>query len=147
MLSHASYGNNDSITNTSYNIKYASSPHNTRSLASRPRILQLFYLRSIGYKTHKKDKIEGCFVENTARSYILAEDLRNTDWFQHILNSPIISFSVCIGGFRPFARVIPQNEPKQRANKITEGIHGKYHCNKRHIVDLTPESNIVRYTK
>ena len=79
MLSHTSYGNNYSITNTSYNIKYASSPHTTRSLASRPRILQLFYLRSIGYKTQKKDMIESCFVESTARSYILAEDLRNTE--------------------------------------------------------------------
>jgi hypothetical protein len=114
MLSHTSCGDN-SITNTSYNIKYTNSPHNPRSLASRPRILQqLFYLRRIGYKTRKKDRIEGCFVENTAGSYILAEDLTNTDWFQHVLNSPIISFSVCIGGFRAFARVIP---PRRNLSK------------------------------
>ena len=57
MLSHTPYGNN-SVIHTSYNIKYASSPHNMRSLASRPRIRQPSHLRTIVHKVWKKDRIE-----------------------------------------------------------------------------------------
>jgi hypothetical protein len=147
MLGHTSCGNSGIIL-TSYNIKYTSSPHNMRSLASRPRIRQLYRLRSIGHKARKKDRIEVYFIENKARLYILVESQRSTDWFQHVVNSPIISFSVCNRGFGAIARIIrSQKEPKRRANQIMEVIYGKYNWNRRPIVELTPQSDTVRYTR
>jgi hypothetical protein len=72
----------------------------------------------------------------------------NTYWFQYIVHNAIISFSVCNRGFGAIARIVhSQKEPKRRPNQITEVIHGKYKWNERPIVELTPESDTVRYKR
>jgi hypothetical protein len=109
-----------------------------------PRILQLLSRRTTRCKAGEKDRREVYLVENKDRFYILTEGQRNTHWIEHVVHSPIISFSVCNKVFGAIARIVhSQKEPKRIANQITEVIHGKYKWNKRPIVELLDQNLIL----